>query len=437
MKLLVVAGLAAVAFLLVRWLAKVTKLEVQIIYIILGIIVGLILSKTKYMTIGGLLPEINRYNGVALLLMFFSAGFSIDVGKLRRSGKTAGQLCSVPAYGELVVVTLVILALGGVLRGLGFDLGFAEAIMVAAIFATASPANVIPVCVNKIAGNDTGQNNLPSTMILATVIDGFITVPVVFAAAFVFMSGNMSKEFVGGNVGAVELIKIIVVILIGLVLAVVIGAIIGKFESVIFRKVFRHMQEKSHRKGSEYLLTTIVFTVGLVIVLLLAQVDKLKSMMTLFGVLVVLGIGFGINKWDKTGTSKIIGAIGNKIFYVFGMPAIFIYVGANIDLSILFDMKLLVILLGIMAIAVVVKGSITKWVLRDEKFSKADKRFAAGCFIPKGVGLSNFSVLFGAAFGSGEDVIRFMTMLAAVSIVVTMSVGIRLISKTVLGEKVV
>ena len=227
-----------------------------------------------------------------------------------------------------------------------------------------------------------------------------------------------------------ELVKLVLIILAGLICALVIGAIIGKIESVIFRRWFVSIKEKHRGKLTEYLLTIIVFSVGLIIVLGLAHVKKLKILMTLFGILVVLGIGFGIGKWDKTGTSVIIKNTGNRLFYVVGMPVIFIYVGANIDLSVLLDLKLLGLLVIITGVAVLVKGKIAKIILKDNKYTNSERKFAARCFIPKGVGLSNFSVIFGAVLGSGEDVVQFMTMLAAVSIVITMSVGIGLLSKT-------
>lgn len=429
MGLVVVLILSFVAFLLAQKLAKITKLEVQIIYIILGLVIGLILNKTSYGSIDTLLPKISMYNTIALLLMFFSAGFSIDLGKLKRSGKVTGKMFSMPAYGELIVTTAIIVAVGGFLKGQGFSLGFPEAVMVAAIFATSSPANVIPVCMGKISRKETGKNSLPSTMILSTVIDGFITVPVVFAAAFVFIKSKNDKHVTSG-----ELIKLIIVILICLLAAMVIGAIIGKVETLIFRGIFTKMRDESYKKKTEYLVTAIVFIVGMIIILLLMQVNKLKSIINLFGILVVLGIGFGINKWDKTETRKIIGATSNKAVAMLGMPAIFIYVGANIDLAVLLNVKLLIVLLIITAVAVLVKGKIGKLILRDSKHSDVDRKFAARCFIPKGVGLSNFSVIFGNVLGPDEDVVQFMTMLAAVSIIVTMSIGIGLLNKTPLEK---
>lgn len=424
MGIVVILVLSFASFLLVGKLAKITKLEIQIIYIAIGLLVGWLIGKTGYETLDGFLPKISQYNTVALLLMFFSAGFSINVEKLKKSGKLVTKMFTIPAYGETLIVTIVILLLSGVLGGNNLALGVAEAIMVAGIFASSSPANVVPVCIDMIENGYTGVNKIPSTMTLATLIDGFITVPVVFVAAFIFIT-----EKNGGSITAMDVVQVVIYILVGLVIALVAGALIGKIETVVFKKLFVKLQTENKGKRFEYLLTLTIFFVGLLIVLSLSKIKGLKVLMQLFGILVILGIGFGVNKFDKTGASKVVGTIGNRIFYVLGMPSIFIYVGANINLAVLFKFKLLVMFLIITIVAVFVKGFLAKKVLSDSKYTSGEKKFAAICFMPKGVGLSNFSVIFAVILGTDEPVIQFMTMLAAVSIILTMSIGIHKLNK--------
>ena len=106
-----ILAMAFVAFLLTQKLAKITKLEVQIIYIILGIVIGVIIRGFGYGSLEKIVPEISTYNSVALLLMFFTAGFSIDLDKLKKSGAVTGRLMTMPAYGELVIVTILIMVM--------------------------------------------------------------------------------------------------------------------------------------------------------------------------------------------------------------------------------------------------------------------------------------------------------------------------------------
>ena len=411
-------------YFLTKKIKSITNLEIQIIYILMGILVGLVLRDMGLGNIKNVLPGIEKYNSMALLVLFFSAGFSINVAKLKESGKVAVKMFTLPSYGELVVDFIVIYTLVRLIPDSGFALSAAEVLIVAGIFVTSSPANVVPICVDMIKDKATGKNNIPSTMIVSTVIDGFITTPLIFAGIFVFLTSK--SEMV---IDTFDIVKLFAMTLIGLALSLVVGMGIGRVEVFIIRRIFK---KKGHRIKSsvfEYLFTIIVFFVGISLIMLISRIGNLREIMTLFGILVVLGIGLGINIWDKTGMKNIIGSRGNQIFSILGMPIIFIYVGANIELKVLLVPKLLIMFLIITLIGVVFKETIARHVLKEPRYTPEERTFAANCFIPKGVGLSNFTVLFGVILGTGEDVIRFMAMLSAVSIITTMTIGIKKLNK--------
>lgn len=123
------------------------------------------------------------------------------------------------------------------------------------------------------------------------------------------------------------------------------------------------------------------------------------------------------NYFDDTGVSDIIKADGNKLFALFGVPIIFIYVGSGININSLLDIKQLIFFMMITLIAV-------KFVLRDKKYAPGERKFAALCYIPKGMALINFIVIFGAILNKESSFVSFMTMLSTISVIVSMSIGL-------------
>ena len=413
------------SFYVVKKLSKKTKMETQILYLILGILLGVILQHTKFNDIEGLFPMVSSYNMFALLFMFFVTGFTIDLAQIKKSGAVTARLFSFPPYLETFVMTIVIFLVVLLIPSLGFHLSLAETLVIAAIFSMASPANIVPICSEMIRSGQTGKNNMPGTMILASLADGFITIPIIFPALFVVLTRQTE-----GKIPVSKLILVTLGSILAILIAIAVGMLIGKGLLFVFEKLFYKLSDKDQSKFKDYLVILIAFGLVCLVGAFLRSVESISKAVTLFGILIACGAGFAMNQFDSTGVSKIIRRDGNKLFAMFGMPIIFMYVGASIDLRALLTLRLLVLFAFIAFLAVSIKALTAVRVLKDNKYTAGEKRFVAFCLIPKGVSLINFSVILGTLLDPRSDLVVFMTMLAAVSVILTMSIGIPLIRKS-------
>ena len=421
--IILIAGISAVCFYAVRCLSRVIHLEKQILFLILGIIAGIVLRQTGHGSLETLLPEVSPYDMTALLFMFFVAGFTINIPQLRRSGKITAQMAVIPVYFETALMAACMYCAAGLFPSVGYKLQFVEALIVAAIFSTSSPANIIPICSSLIKDGYTDRNNIPGTIILASIVDSFMIFPVVFVGLFVILMQQAGAAFT-----IATMLGIIVGSIAAIAIALVIGIALGWFIVLIASFAFRKLSRDKQAKYRDYLVILLAFALACGVTWLLQQVDILEKSISIFAILIMCGIGASINHFDKTGVSGIIRRDGNNLFTLFGMPMIFLTVGSNIDLRDLLDFRQLIFFVVLAFLAVYVKSLAAKFILRDARYSDGERHFAAMCYIPKGMSLINFTVLFSALLDGGSSFVKFMTMLGAISVIVTMSVGLPLIS---------
>ena len=411
-------------FCLAKKLAQVTKMEPIVIYILVGILLGLLLNISGLGNITKLFPHISMYNSIALLFMFFVSGFNINIARLKKSGKITAKLLCIPAYVETFFISIAIYFILKLIPIAGISLSYVESLIIAAIFSVSSPANTLPVCADLIRTGYTDKNNMPSTMIVVSIIDGFITVPIVFVSIFIILTQNRGMPITTSNI-----FNIIGLILLGIVVSILVGVIFGRLELLIAKSIFKKLSGHNQSMAANYFVIVIAFVLALIFALILHSVDVLSKVITIFGILIMCGIGLSINNYDKTGTNVIIRRYGNKIFSCLGTPIIFMYVGAIIDIYTLLNPFLLIVLFAITILAFTIKGKTAKVILRGNEFTDGERKFVSDCFIPKGVTLINFSIIFGTLLVDNPELLEFMRMLAAVSIIFTMGLGMASLHK--------
>ena len=425
MEIIIIAAFSTLSFLIISKLGKHIKLEKQILFLILGIIIGIILNKTGYESLDNIFPNISHYNMTALMFMFFCAGFTINVKLLKKSGSLTAKLFSIPTYFEAILMSIIIFELVKMIPSVGYTLGFLEALIIAAIFSTSSPANIIPICSSMIKEGYTDKNNIPGTIILSSIVDGFVIFPIIFAPIFILAAQNA-----GTNITFYKIILIVLGSIIAIAVSLLLGIIIGRFIIATSSFIFKKFSSDKQPKYKDYFIILLAFALSIGITSLLQNIPSLKTAISVFGILIMCGIGASINHYDQTGVKDIIKKDGNNLFALFGMPIIFIYVGTGININSLLNIKQLIFFTAITFTAVYIKGLAAKFVLRNPKYSKGERKFAARCYIPKGMSLINFTVLFGAVFNSKSSFISFMSMLGAIAVIVSMSVGLPMISKS-------
>lgn len=418
MDVILMLFLSLTVFFSVQFLCKKTRISQPICYLLLGIIFGGSAGLYNVFGNAAIFPNMPDYNTVALLLLFFGAGFNIDTDSLKKSGKVTTQLFSLPVHIEGIIMTVIVFLVLKLVPSLGFTLSIFEVSIVMILFAVASPANVIPISMNHSAEGYSGSSEIVDNMIIASVIDNFIIFPVLLLPLLFTVAPGMGFDFT-----AMKTILMILGVILGLILIVLIGIAIGFLSTVILDPIGKKIAGSKQNKLPSILYTILYFVI---IAVIISFSGPLKTL----GVLVAVAAGAGVKKYEKNGLSDRLGYNASLLFAIFGMPIIFIYVGSLIDLKALLNPKMLLFGVTITILACTIKGLVTSYILRDEKYSDGDRKYAMSCFIPKGVALVNFSLVFMVPFVDIglTYVINFMIVLAAISIIVTVPLGVTLMN---------
>ena len=356
MDILALLIISPVLFLIGQFVAKKAKIAPPIFYLILGVLFGGSIGVVHIFGNQDLLPNMANYNTIALWLMFFGAGFNIDINKLKSSGKDTINMSVIPVYIEAIVMTGVVF-LGLKVLPLGFDLKLPHIAIIMLLFACASPANVIPVCVAFNMKGLAGKNRITDTVLTASIFDNFTPFPLLVVAIVL-----TAAPAIGMKLSPLMLVGIVigVVLALGLicVIASVLGGIVAKILSPLSDKVAKNPQNK--KIAISY--TMIYFAI---FALILNFAGPLKSL----AVLIIVAVSVGINSKEKNKLGGIIGFNSSVVFAMFGSPIIFTYVGSLINIQALLNPVMLAFGVAVTFIGIAVKGFVTKVVLKDEKYT--------------------------------------------------------------------
>lgn len=427
MDILFIALLAVTTFYLVKKINEKTGMAQAILYIIVGLIIGAVVRGQGIEGLSVLLPHIDKYGNFLLLLMFFSAGFSINTDAILKSGSTVPKLSFIPSSVETILVGTILYFLVGQFGGaIGLHLNFFESLVISGILALSSTANVIPYCIDLIQGKYKSKNNMQNTMVAVSVTDGFSTLPLIMLALFLSIEKYNGTEFTAKTV-----VVITIGVIIALILSGILGFFIGRAVDIISKPVMKYLHDHSDDKPKAVAISIGVFLLSYALIMLCAELPKVGGAISSLSVLIICAVGAGVNHFDKTDASKTVSKVGNTLFAMFGTPIIFLSVGSKLQLKTLLNPNMLIIGISACLIGVVIKGSVSALLLDKEKFTNDERKFVASCFVPKGLTLVNFSVIFAGLAHKyhAENIVNFMIMLAGITIIITVPIGVTLLSK--------
>lgn len=419
MDILLLFVISLATFFIANFIKGKLKIAPPIIYLALGVIFGVELGVFNFFGNVELLPNLNVYNSNMLLLMFFGAGFSTDIKMLKNSGKLASKLFTIPVCIEAVTVAFLIFALTSLLPVLGFKLTFFESLLITSLFAMSSPANIIPISSSLGAQGYGVKNAVPSTVTIASIGDNFAPFPLVLIA----MLFSIVPKLDGLSLSPLMSILALVGLTIGIVLIGCIGILLGIIVSKLLNPFAKIISQSKNNKVYYVLYAVAAFVL---VCLAINLSGPLKSL----GILIAATAGGAIKANDKYGIAGSVGMSVSAIFAICGMPIVFMYVGSLIKLQTLFNPATLLFSLIITAVAIIVKGATVFALLRNTNYTKGEKLFAASACVPKGVTLVNFTILLLPILSSVNMmyVIDFAIMLAAVSVLITIPLGVTMLS---------
>lgn len=326
---------------------------------------------------------------VALVIILFRAGLSLNTGDLKKIGLPALLMSFVPALFEIAAVVF--------LAPLLFGLSRIDAALMGAVLAAVSPAVIVPSMLH-IMEEGYGQRNRVPQLILAGASMDDIFVIVLFSS---FLS-----LATGGGAGPSRFLEIPVAIVSGILAGIVIGWMLIKF----FRSF--HLRDSS----KIIMLLSISF-------LFLELEKQLTGILPLTGLLAIMSMGLSLNQLYPTLAQRL--SIRYNKLWLGAQILLFVLVGASVDVASLLGA-------GRSALWLIAGALIWRLVgvylsLLPSRLNTREKLFTMVSYTPKAtVQAAIGGVPLAMGLASGQVIL----MVAVLSIVVTAPLGSFAIEKT-------
>lgn len=329
----------------------------------------------------------------ALIVILIRAGLGIDKDILKKIGKVALRMASIPCLVEgftIMIVTHIFLGYSLPISGC---LGF--------IIAAVSPAVVVPAMLNLKEKNIGKEKEIPTLILAGASIDDIF--------AITLFSSFLSLAL-GKNVNIyTEILKIPVSIISGIVLGGVFGLLLVKF--------FKSYHIRDTRKVIIFLMISISFH----------EIETL-NLFPMASLLGIMTMGFIIlEKYPVL--AKRLSLKFNKL-WVFAEIVLFVLIGAAVNIKVIFDSSLI-------GIAIILIGLIGRMVgvclaLVGSNFNNKEKLFCGLAYIPKATvqaAMAGIPLMMGVPHGDILLAIGVLSIIISVPIGV---IGITLGQKTLL-----
>lgn len=291
------------------------------------------------------------FRRIALIIILIRAGFSLDLGVLKKVGRPALLLSFVPASFEIAAYTL--------LAPLFLGISFLEAALMGTVMSAVSPAVVVPRMV-KLNEEKIGTGpGIPQMMIAGSSCDD-VYVLVLFSAFLSILQGE--------GFHAESLLSIPV--------SIISGILLGILSGYLFSKVLAFLQ-KSALKLSPALAVVLVLGVSF---LLNSAEEALKPWFSLSGLLAILAMAASIRYFMSRTTVEEI-ASGTSALWSGAQIFLFVLVGAAIPVTALADSGLV---LAVLILCCLVIRSVGTWIcVSGTHLNFHEKMFAVFAYLPK------------------------------------------------------
>lgn len=400
--------LIAISFLsifLIKTLTKITKIPAVLYLMLLGIILG----EFGMYDFFGMLDKVNPNTSelallanYAVVILFLISGIGLDLSNLKKIGKDALVLSTVPVFVEGIIMSLFAILLFSIVSIELFSFASINFFTVMFTFAMASPAIIIPITMKAKAEGK--KSSILDQMTMASVVDNFAPMPFVIVFYIISLSLASGKAVNG-------LVITIVEVLVAMVVAYFIGYIVGRLSGLI--KKIEFIPEK--------IVGLLLIFLTILLVIILGNFGASLGIIISFGI----GIGFNVAVKDPVYKGKTL-MNSSKIYQLFLMPLVFIYTGTQIRVDMLLDIKTIIMLAIITVVAIIIKGSVSKLYLKKRGYTVSEQNLSSSLFAAKGIILINLSLVLAAGFENVglDNVLQYMYILAAVSIIISVPISL-------------
>ncbi len=416
MGFIIIFLIAVISFLVLDKVANKTKTPLVLWLILVGILFGsygIYDLFGKIDSINNNIGELKLVSGWAVVLLFVMSGVGLNIDAIKKSGKNTMVLSTLPVVVEGTIMAFIAFAIFMILPIQQFQFNFGFFLTVMLVFAMASPAIIIPLCFK--GKSIYGKSSLWDEMMIASILDNFIPFPLVIVYVTVTLG------IVAGQASSISSIILTAIIsIVSMVIAYFIGHLVGWVMSYLAKV-----------ESVPAALSVLLHMIVTLIVISLAGGIGAK-----YGVIIGLGSGVGMNMGLKTASQKpAVLAATQKIYGLFFMPTIFIYVGTKIQLDLLLDPMIILSLAVVTILAIIIKGFVSGKYLLSQKYSDTEAKLSGTFFAAKGIILINMSLIIGGPIAAAgqENVLQYMYILAAVSILLSVPYSI-IKSEKLLGK---
>lgn len=332
---------------------------------------------------------------IALIVILLKAGLSLDMGDLKKVGRSAILLSFLPASFEILSYAIFVPKILG--------LNIIDGLLMGAVMAAVSPAIVVPRMV-KLIDEGYGKDESIPQMILAGASCDDVFVLVLFSS---FLSMAKGSEF-----SFKSLLKVPVSIILGIGFGIVIGYLLYLFF------------ERRYKNGS-YIRNSSKVIIILALAFLLVSLEGLvKEIIPISGLLAVIAMA---SSYKIKADDGVVERLSEKFakLWIFAEILLFVLVGAEVDIKYMTGIGfagIVLIFLGLLIRSVGVFISVAR-----SRLSKNEKIFTILAYTPKAtVQAAIGSVALANGIGSGMAILS----IAVLGIIITAPLGAILIDKS-------
>lgn len=332
---------------------------------------------------------------IALIVILLKAGLSLDMGDLKKVGRSAILLSFLPASFEILSYAIFVPKILG--------LNLIDGLLMGAVMAAVSPAIVVPRMV-KLIDKGYGKDESIPQMILAGASCDDVFVLVLFSS---FLSMAKGSEF-----SFKSLLKVPVSIILGIGFGIVIGYLLYLFF------------ERRYKNGS-YIRNSSKVIIILALAFLLVSLEGLvKEIIPISGLLAVIAMA---SSYKIKADDGVVERLSEKFakLWIFAEILLFVLVGAEVDIKYMTG-------IGFIGIALIFLGLLIRSIgvfisVAGSRLSKNEKIFTILAYTPKAtVQAAIGSVALANGIGSGMAILS----IAVLGIIITAPLGAILIDKT-------
>lgn len=380
--MLISLGLVLSVGFLFGQFAKLVKLPTLVGMILAGILLGpygLGVLQAEF------LNSSSAFRTFALVIILARAGFSLDLGDIKKVGRPAILLSFLPAVTEILATWLI--------APLVLPISRIDALLLGSVLAAVSPAIIVPRMIRLLEEGYGTAKKIPQLILAGASLDD----------VFVLILFTSFLELETNGVGIAQVVEIPL----SIVSAMILGGVIGYGFVYLFNNSSLSLPIQS------LLLLSSFF-------LIMGSEDLITAYLPFSGILAVLTIALVLFRKQPVLAKKLSSTFSG--IWVFAEILLFVLVGTSVDLQFAFEagwLPLLVLMLvsGIRMLGVIV-------TLIATPLTAKEKLFCTFAYLPKAtVQAAIGAIPLSLGMASGELILT----MAVLSILITAPVGAFLI----------